>query len=129
MNNVPIRLAIVDDNADNRFIIRTYLEDRYHIVEFADGKEAIQGLRQIRPHVLLLDISLPDMDGLEVLRILRADANLQDLPVIALTAHSMMGDRERFLRSGFDEYVPKPLDFEKLDELIRRHARRSVDTN
>jgi len=79
--------------------------------------------------VLLLDISLPDMDGLQVLRILRADANLQDLSVIALTAHAMMGDRERFLRSGFDEYVPQPLNFEKLAELIRRHARRSVDSN
>jgi len=84
MNNGLIRLAIVDDNADNRLIIRTYLEDRYHIVEFSDGKEAIQGLKHIRPHLVLLDISLPDMDGLEVLRVLRADASLQDelLPIL-----------------------------------------------
>src|SRR5437867_23931 len=105
MKNGLIKVAVVDDNADNRLIIRTYLEDRYHIVEFSDGKEAIHGLKQIKPHVVLLDISLPDMDGVEVLQVLRADAKLQDLPVIALTAHAMMGDRERFLRCGFDEYA------------------------
>jgi CheY-like chemotaxis protein len=119
----------VDDNADNRLIIRTYLEDRYHIVEFSDGKEAIRGVQQARPDVMLLDISLPDMDGLEVLQVLRADANLRDLPVIALTAHAMMGDRERFLRSGFDAYAAKPLDFEKLETLIRKQAEKSTAAN
>ena len=67
------------------------------------------------------------MDGLEVLRALRADASLRTLPVIALTAHAMLGDRERFLRSGFDAYAPKPLDFKKLDELIRKQAQKAVE--
>jgi CheY-like chemotaxis protein len=95
MKNVPIRLAIADDNADNRLIVRTYLEDRYHIVEFSDGKEAVQGIKQVIRDVLLLDISLPDMDGLEVLRLLRAE-------------------------------TPR---LRKLDELIRKHATKSVQSN
>ncbi|HEY2382695.1 MAG TPA: response regulator [Terriglobia bacterium] len=117
-----IKLAIVDDNADNRLILRTYLEDRYEIAEFADGKEAIQGVKQMKPDVVLLDISLPDMDGVEVLRVIRDDASLRDLRVIALTAHAMIGDRERFLQFGFDAYASKPLDFGKLEEQIRKYA-------
>ena len=115
------RVAVVDDNSDNRLIIRTILEDQYEIEEFATGVEAIQAFRQRRPDVVILDISLPEMDGTEILRLIRSDARLQDLPVIALTAHAMVGDREKYLNAGFDDYVAKPiLDMNLLFSAIRR---------
>src|SRR6516225_6716594 len=119
------RVAVVDDNSDNRLIIRTILEDQYQIEEFATGTDAIQAFRQNRPDVVILDISLPEMDGTEILRLIRSDARLQDLPVIALTAHAMVGDREKYLAAGFDDYVAKPiLDMTVLFSTIQRWVSR-----
>lgn len=115
------RVAVVDDNSDNRLIIRTILEDQYEIVEFSSGMEAIQGFRKNRPDVVILDISLPEMDGTEILRRIREDAELHDLPVVALTAHAMVGDREKYLAAGFNDYVAKPiLDMNVLFSTIQR---------
>ena len=115
------RIAVVDDNADNRLIIRTILEDQYEIVEYSSGIEAIEGFRKNKPDVVILDISLPEMDGTEILRRLRDDADLHDLPVIALTAHAMVGDREKYLAAGFNDYVAKPiLDMSVLFSTIQR---------
>jgi CheY-like chemotaxis protein len=115
------KVAVVDDNADNRLIIRTILEDQYDILEFSSGMEAIQGFRKTKPDVVILDISLPEMDGTEILRRIREDAELQDLPVVALTAHAMVGDREKYLAAGFNDYVAKPiLDMNILFSTIQR---------
>ena len=115
------RVAVVDDNADNRLIIRTILEDQYEILEFSSGIEAIQGFRKSRPDVVILDISLPEMDGTEILRRIRDDKDLHDLPVVALTAHAMVGDREKYLAAGFNDYVAKPiLDMSVLFSTIQR---------
>ena len=102
-------IALVEDNADNRLLVQTILEEWYRVVEYEDGPAALAGLRAERPDLVLLDISLPGMDGVAVLREIRGDPGLRDLPVVALTAHAMTGDRERFLASGFDEYVTKPI--------------------
>jgi two-component system cell cycle response regulator DivK len=115
------KIAVVDDNADNRLIIRTILEDQYDIVEYSSGIEAIEGFRENRPDVVILDISLPEMDGTEILRRIRDDSHLHDLPVIALTAHAMVGDREKYLAAGFNDYVAKPiLDMTVLFSTIQR---------
>jgi two-component system cell cycle response regulator DivK len=115
------KIAVVDDNADNRLIIRTILEDQYEIVEFSSGSEAIEGFKKDRPDVVILDISLPEMDGTEILRRLRDDSTLHDLPVIALTAHAMVGDREKYLAAGFNDYVAKPiLDMNVLFSTLER---------
>lgn len=103
------RIAVVEDNPDNRLLVQAILEELYEIVEYASGGEALEGIRRERPDLVLLDISLPRMDGTEVLRGLRQDAELADLPVIALTAHAMSGDREKFLEAGFDDYISKPI--------------------
>jgi len=103
------KIAVVDDNADNRLIIRTILEDRYDITEFSNGVDAIEGFQKERPDVVILDISLPEIDGTEILRRIRDDSALHDLPVIALTAHAMVGDREKYLGMGFNDYVAKPI--------------------
>jgi two-component system, cell cycle response regulator DivK len=115
------KIAVVDDNADNRLIIRTILEDQYEIIEFSSGLEAIDGFRKNKPDVVILDISLPEMDGTEILRRIRDDSQLHDLPVIALTAHAMVGDREKYLAAGFNDYVAKPiLDMSVLFSTIQR---------
>ena len=102
-------IAVVEDNADNRLLVQALLEDRYDLTEYTTGSEALQGLRRSVPDLVLLDISLPEMDGIEVAREIRADERLRHLPLVALTAHAMSGDRERFLESGFDSYVAKPI--------------------
>ena len=112
------KITIIEDNPDNRLLFRTLLQDLYEVAEFESGISAWESLRQEKPDLVLLDISLPDMDGLEVIRRIRADASLKGLPVIALTAHAMAGDRERFLAAGFDDYITKPL----LDETILLEA-------
>ena len=109
-------IALVEDNPDNRFLVCTILEDLYDITEYETGHEALDGLQANKPDLVLLDISLPGMDGPEVLEHIRADDSLKDLPVIALTAHAMAGDREKYLTMGFDDYLAKPIEEE--DDLI-----------
>lgn len=107
-------IALVEDNPDNRLLVRAILEDLYEIVEYESGTEAIAGMRTHRPVLVLLDISLPGMDGMAVLAAIRADDALRALPVIALTAHAMTGDREKYLGAGFDDYVTKPIVDERV---------------
>lgn len=108
------RLAVVEDNPDNRLLLTALLEEAYQLDEYVDGPEALAGIPAHPPALVLLDISLPGMDGPEVLRRLRADPALAGIPVIALTAHAMAGDRERYLALGFDGYVTKPIVDESL---------------
>lgn len=120
------RIALVEDNADNRMLVCAILEDRYDIDEYESGVLALAGLRASAPELVLLDISLPVMDGTEVLRHIRADPDLKGIPVVALTAHAMAGDREKFLDMGFDAYVTKPIvDETVLLEEIERLLNRS----
>ena len=103
------RIAVVEDNPDNRLLVQALLEDLYEISEYETGVEAVEGLLQDRPDLVLLDISLPEMDGTEVLAWLRDQEVLRETPVIALTAHAMAGDREKYLSLGFDAYLTKPI--------------------
>jgi len=108
------KIAVVEDNPDNRLLVQVILEPLYEVMEYEDGFAALAGLPQARPDLVLLDVSLPGMDGPEVLNRIRADASLRHLPVIALTAHAMAGDREKFLALGFNDYVTKPIVDENL---------------
>jgi CheY-like chemotaxis protein len=103
------RIALVEDNADNRMLACAILGDSYEIDEYESGPDALAAFAQQPPRLVLLDISLPGMDGTEVLRRMRADPRLRTVPVIALTAHAMTGDREKYLELGFDSYVSKPI--------------------
>jgi CheY-like chemotaxis protein len=111
---VSARLAIVEDNPDNRMLLEALLSDRYEIDEYEDGIVGLEGMQASPPDLVLLDISLPSMTGIEVLERMRADPKLARLPVIALTAHAMPDDREKFLAQGFDAYVSKPIVDEEL---------------
>lgn len=108
------KIAVVEDNPDNRLLVQVILEPLYAITEYESGFAALAGLAKDKPDLVLLDISLPEMDGTEVLHRIRAEARLRDLPVIALTAHAMAGDREKFIGAGFDDYVSKPIVDETL---------------
>ena len=108
------KIAVVEDNPDNRFLVQALLEDTYEIEEFETGQEAVAGLLDANPDLVLLDISLPEMDGTEVLEWIREQSAFDGLPVIALTAHAMAGDREKYLAAGFDDYVTKPIVDESL---------------
>ena len=115
------KIAVVEDNPDNRLLVNAILEDDFEISEYETGKEAIAGLGDDAPDLVLLDISLPEMDGTEVLAWIRQQPALKELPVIALTAHAMAGDREKYLAAGFNEYVTKPIvDEAVLLEAIQR---------
>ena len=118
-------VAVVEDNSDNRLLVRAMLEDAYEIDEYENGVDALQAFRERRPDLILLDISLPVMDGGQVLAAIRADSKLRTVPVVALTAHAMAGDREKYLSAGFDEYVAKPIVDERvllgaIERLMRR---------
>jgi CheY-like chemotaxis protein len=107
-------IAIVEDNADNRLLLQAILDGLYDLVEYENGTDALAGLAASLPDLVLLDISLPGMDGNEILARIRADGALRKLPVIALTAHAMSGDREKYLAAGFNDYITKPI----VDETI-----------
>ena len=119
------RIALVEDNPDNRLLVHAILEERYDIDEYETGAEALVGISGNPPDLVLLDISLPEMDGTEVLARLRKEG-FDRLPIIALTAHAMSGDRERYLSAGFDDYVTKPIvDEAVLVEAIERWLQQS----
>ena len=116
------QIAIIEDNADNRLLLSALLGDDHDLAEYEDGPVALAALPGAIPDLILLDISLPGMEGPEVLRRIRALPALAAVPIVALTAHAMSGDRERFLAQGFDDYVTKPIVDERLlFAAIRRH--------
>lgn len=118
------RIAVVEDNPDNRLLVYAILEDRYSVLEYESGVEALPGILADAPDLVLLDISLPGMDGTDVLARLRADPRTAKLPMVALTAHAMAGDREKYLAAGFDDYISKPIvDEEDLLDTIARLLR------
>lgn len=122
------RIAVVEDNPDNRLLVEAILDDRYELDQYETGTDAVEGLNRERPDLVLLDISLPEMDGTEVLAWIRDHDDLASLPVIALTAHAMAGDREKYLQAGFDDYLTKPiLDEDVLLDAIERWLERKAD--
>lgn len=108
------KIAVVEDNPDNRLLVQAILDEEYEILEFESGVAAVEGLLGNIPDLILLDISLPEMDGTEVLAWIREQGELRSTPVVALTAHAMAGDREKFLAAGFDDYLTKPIIDETL---------------
>ncbi|HYK91426.1 MAG TPA: response regulator [Acidobacteriota bacterium] len=107
-------VAVIDDNPDQRELIGVILAPIYEVTQYEDGHQALDAFRTEVPDLVILDISLPRMDGAEVVREIRAGQKWRNIPVIALTGHAMVGDREKYLAAGFDDYVTKPI----LDEGI-----------
>lgn len=119
------RILYVEDNDDNVYMLRRRLERHGHeVIVATDGEGGVVLARAERPDLVLMDLSLPVMDGWEATRSLKAAAETRAIPVIALSAHAMPGDRERALAAGCDDYDCKPVDLPsllaKIDSLLRR---------
>jgi CheY-like chemotaxis protein len=127
------KVLVAEDNAVNRELLRELLETReYMVVEACDGEEALRMIEQTQPDILLLDIGMPILDGFAVVRTLRENPRFAALPVLAVTAYAMQGDREKVLSSGFDGYLSKPINarslFEELDRLLGNRNTANRDT-
>lgn len=114
-------ILIVEDVELNRELLVQLLEDDYRLVLAEDGQAALQKAREARPDLILMDLSLPRMDGWEATRRLKADLNLSKIPVIMLSAHAMRGDEERARASGCDDFLTKPIDETLLYQKLARH--------
>ncbi len=113
-------ILVIEDNQDNFDLIADALGDEHDLVHALTGPDGLGQAGRIKPGLILLDIGLPDMDGLEVVRHLKADVSLTHIPVIALTAHAMSGDREKCLDAGCDDYMSKPINVRELLSLVER---------
>jgi two-component system cell cycle response regulator DivK len=114
-------ILIVEDNELNTEMLRRRLEKRgYNVVDERDGNRVVSLLEQFRPDMILMDLSLPGMDGWTLAGALKASDSTRGIPIIAVTAHAMPGDREKALRAGCDEYITKPIDFQLLTRTIER---------
>lgn len=113
------RILLVEDNETNRDMLTRRLTRRGHDVSIAvDGADALKAARNVAPDLILMDMSLPILSGWEATRELKADEATASIPVIALTAHAMTGDREKALKAGCDEFETKPIEFPRLIEKI-----------
>jgi CheY-like chemotaxis protein len=120
-----VKILLIEDNEMNRDMLSRRLAKRgYEVVVAVDGREGVEKARSERPALVLMDMSLPVLDGWEATRELRADPSTRPIPIIALTAHAMAGDREKALEAGCDDFDTKPIELErllgKIEALLKR---------
>ena len=119
---MPKKILVVEDNEANRILMRQILKHHgYEVLEAADGAAGLAMAREHMPDLILLDLQMPVMGGLAVIRELRNTPALSKLKVMAVTSFAMKGDRERALEAGFDEYVTKPIDTRKFVDLVKNN--------
>ena len=115
-------VLVVEDNLDNMLTVKAIMEDQYTVIEAIDGSEGIAMAKKHKPHLILMDIALPGMDGIEAFKAIRKNARMQHIPIIALTASAMTSDRETILAHGFDGYLVKPIEekvfFKTINEVL-----------
>lgn len=117
------KILVVEDNDMNMQLVEFLLEEGgYEIVKATSGEEALAITRDgAAPDLILMDIHLPGMDGLSVVRAMKAEARTSTIPILALTAHAMRGDKDRFLEAGCDGYISKPIDVKTFIASIQRY--------
>jgi CheY-like chemotaxis protein len=115
------KVLIAEDNAVNRELLRELLEIRgYAVMEACNGEEALDQIAKVQPDILLLDLSMPVLDGFGTIERIRKNPSFRSLPVLAVTAYAMQGDREKILTSGFDGYLSKPINPTALQQELER---------
>lgn len=118
-------ILYVEDNVDNRTLVRRVLTaEGYSIIEAVNATQALEILRNTKPSLILMDINMPDIDGYTLTAQIKETPGLEFIPIIALTANVMRGDRERSLEAGCDGYIQKPIDIDALAEQVERFLRR-----
>jgi two-component system, cell cycle response regulator DivK len=115
------RILIVEDVEDNRDLLVQFFEGQYEIHEAIDGQQGIAMAENLRPDLILMDLSLPVIDGWDATAALKADARTKAIPIIAITAHAMVGDEQRARAAGCDDYLSKPVDFVELERLVAKY--------
>ena len=115
------KILIIEDVEYNRDLLVQILEDDYAVLTATDGASGIEAATRERPDLILMDLSLPGVDGWEATRRLKAQPETEAIPVIALTAHAMQGDEERARACGCDDYLTKPIDEDQLFAKLGRH--------
>ncbi len=116
-----ITILVVEDFEDNRFMMRRLLEmSGYRVVEAENGEEAVTRAGEEQPDLILMDLSLPLLDGLAATRRIRQNTKLRDVPVVAVSAHDTADFHAEALAAGCNEYVTKPIDFDQLEEVLSR---------
>ena len=116
------RILVVEDNPDNMILISDILVSlKYQILQAVDGEQGIEVAATELPDLILMDLSLPRLDGWTATQQLKANPELQHIPIIALTAHALIGDRERALAAGCDDYLSKPINFRALANKLEAH--------
>ena len=117
---LPKKVLVVDDNQDSRELVVKVLKNKgYEIIEAIDGEEAVEKAIAQKPDLILLDISIPKLNGYEVTRILKGKEDVKDIPVVALTAHAMKGDRLKALEAGCEGYITKPINVRELPAQVK----------
>lgn len=114
------RLLIVDDIETNIDLLEQLLEDDFDLIIGRSGKDAVAMAGAEKPDLILMDIAMPEMDGKEAMKIIKADPALSHIPIVAVTSHAMRGDRANMLEAGFDEYLSKPVDDMQLFDTLER---------
>lgn len=124
------RILVIEDNADNRELMVYLLKAHGHEIETAaDGELALQALGERRFDLIICDVHLPKVDGMQIVAMVKASRELKSVPIVAVTALAMVGDRERLLAAGFDAYVPKPIEPESFVDQIRQSlSRKAIHT-
>lgn len=118
------KILIVDDNQDSRELVVKILKNRgYQLIEAIDGEDALEKAMAERPDLILMDISIPKIDGYEVTRRLKSRKEFKYTPIIALTAHAMKGDREKAFEAGCEGYIAKPINIHELPDLIKSYLK------
>jgi two-component system cell cycle response regulator DivK len=121
------RILVVEDNDKNRKLVRIILEaNNYEVIEATTGEEALRYLQNTKPDLILLDIQLPHMDGLALTREIRNQEENKKIPIIAVTAYAMKGDKERIIKAGCDAYISKPIDTRQLPVTVADMINKSM---
>jgi len=123
----PKHILVIEDQELNRKVVRIVLQSKgYTVVEATDAVEALASLETVLPQLILMDIALPGQSGEDLARQIKSNLKWVDIPIIALTAAAMSGDRERILKSGCDDYLSKPIDIRVLVECVEAHLKGNV---
>ncbi len=117
-------VMVVEDNEKNRKLVRVVLKSKgYNVIEATTGEEALNILKNQKPNIILMDIQLPGIDGLTLIKQIKADAATKEIPIIAVTAYAMKGDEQKILDTGCEAYMSKPINTQELPLTIEKYIK------